>query len=356
MKTIFVTSVCDYCGKTLVALGMGKKLQADGFKVGYIKSLGRYPTTVKGTVIDSDAALMYEVLNLSDSLELVSPAIVTQDIIAQAYSGEDPKLLEKIVQAHKEISKDKDIVIVGGAGKFSEGSLLGASARELISLLDAYAIIVTNCEKEVFVDDLLTVRDVLGGRVAGVVINQIEFPKLDYIERRVVPFLTKIGLNVLALLLTDPILMSVTIRELAETLGGEVLCCEDRLDDLVEKFSVGAMNVEGAVKYFRKVRSKAVITGGDRADIQLAALQTDTKCLILTGNLYPNDIIIARAEELGVPIVLLQKDTITTVQQVEDIMSSLRIRDKRKIGRAIQLIDEKFDFPLLYNYLQMAKE
>jgi len=76
-------------------------------------------------------------------------------------------------------------------------------------------------------------------------------------------------------------------------------------------------------------------------------LQTDTKCLILTGNLYLNDIIIARAEEQGIPVLLVQKDTITVVQQVEDIMTSLRIRDRRKIDRAIQIIDERMDFPLL---------
>ena len=136
-------------------------------------------------------------------------------------------------------------------------------------------------------------------------------------------------------------------------LGGEVLCCEHRLDDLVERFSVGAMNVEGALKYFRKVRSKAVITGGDRPDIQLAALETDTRCLILTGNLYPNDIIISRAEERNVPIILVQRDTLSIVQQVEDIMTRLRIRDKRKIDRAIQLIDEELNFSLLYESLQI---
>ena len=40
-------------------------------------------------------------------------------------------------------------------------------------------------------------------------------------------------------------------------LGGEVLCCEHMLDQLVERFSVGAMNVEGALKYFRKVTISA---------------------------------------------------------------------------------------------------
>ena len=355
MKTLFITSACDYCGKTLVALGLGKRLQADGFRVGYMKSLGRYPTTVNDTVIDSDAALMCEVLGLDDPLEFISPAIMTQDIIARAYNGEELQLEGKIVRAHREISKDKDVVIVGGAGTFSEGFLLGASAGNLIARLGAHAIVIDKCQKETFVDDLMLIRDILGDSVAGVVLNEVEFPRLDYMERRVIPFLTKNGLNVLGVLLKDPILMSATIRELAEALGGDVLCCEHRLDDLVERFSVGAMNVEGALRYFRKVRSKAVITGGDRPDIQLAALETDTRCLILTGNLYPNDIIIARAEERDVPIMVVRRDTLTTVQQVEDMVSRLRIRDKRKIDRAIQLVDEKLDFTLLYEYLRIGK-
>ena len=356
MKTIFVTSTCDYCGKTLVALGMGKRLQADGFKVGYMKFLGRYPTMVDNILVDSDAVLMREVLELDDPMEFISPAIMTQDIIARAYDGENLQLGEKILQAHTEISKDKDVVIVGGTGTYSEGTLLGVSARELVDILDAQVIVVSDCEKELFVDDLLLIKDVLGDSIVGVVLNQVEFPKLDYIERRVLPFIKGKGLDILGILLNDFILMSISIRELAEALGAEVLCCNHRLDDLVERFSVGAMNTEGALKYFRKVRSKAVITGGDRADIQLAALETDTRCLILTGNLYPNDIIVSRAEERDVPILLVQKDTLTVVQQVEDLTGKVRIRDAQKINRAIQLVDEKLDFPLLYEKLQLEKK
>ena len=351
MKTLFITSTSDYSGKTLLALGLGKKFQADGLKVGYIKPFGRYPTTVDNTIIDSDAALMREVLELDDPLELISPIVVSQDLIAQVYNGEELGLVERVVNAYTEVSKNKDVVIVGGAGSFSEGSLLQVSARELVPKLDAKVILVSSSEADLFIDDMLLVKALLGDNVIGAVINQIEYPKLDYIQRRVVPFLTKSGLPVLATFIHDPILMSVTIRELSETLGGEILCCKHRMDDLVERFSVGAMNVEGALKYFRKIRSKAVITGGDRPDIQLAALETDTRCLILTGSLYPNDIILARAEERDVPIMVVQRDTLSIVQQVEDIMSKLRIRDKIKIDRAVQLVDEGLDFSLLYESL-----
>ncbi len=355
MKTLLVASIYDYSGKTLVALGVGKRLQADGFKLGYMKALGSYPVMINDKPVDSDAAFMCEVFGLDDPPELISPVIMTQDIIVQAYKGEKLQLQEKIIQAHKELSKDKDVVIMGWAGTANQGHLIGVPIRELVKRLDAQVILLYKCQEEIFVDDLLLLRDTLGNSIAGVVLNQIEFPKIDYIKHRIVPFLTRNGLDVLGMFLTDPIIMSVTIGELAETLSGKVLCCEHRLDDLVERFSVGAMDVEGALRYFRKVRSKAVITGGDRAGIQLAALETDTRCLILTGNLYPNDVIITRAEERDIPVMMVPGDTLKVVQLVEDAISRPRIRDRRKIERAIQMVDEELDFPLLYKHLQLEK-
>ena len=72
-------------------------------------------------------------------------------------------------------------------------------------------------------------------------------------------------------------------------------------DNPNDRYAVSAST--GKKVLLRKARNKAVITGGDRADIQLAALETSTKCIVLTGDLYPNAIILARAQECGVPIV-----------------------------------------------------
>ena len=45
-----------------------------------------------------------------------------------------------------------------------------------------------------------------------------------------------------------------------------------------------------------------------------------------------------------IPIMTVSADTITVVGQVEDMMSRLRIRDERKISRAIELVNEELDF------------
>jgi uncharacterized protein len=88
---------------------------------------------------------------------------------------------------------------------------------------------------------------------------------------------------VLGVMPRSPLLRSVTVEELARRLQAQVLCCHDRLDLLVETLSIGAMNVNSAMEFFRRRRNMAVVTGADRTDIQLAALEASTQCLILTG-------------------------------------------------------------------------
>ena len=43
MKSLYVTSTNQYSGKTAVCLALGKRFQADGYKVGYLKPLSLQP-------------------------------------------------------------------------------------------------------------------------------------------------------------------------------------------------------------------------------------------------------------------------------------------------------------------------
>ena len=107
------------------------------------------------------------------------------------------------------------------------------------------------------------------------------------------------------------------------------------------------MNPDAALRFFQSVPNKAVITGGDRADIQLAALQTSTRGLILTGDLYPNERILTRAEELGTVVLLVPHDTATTVERCEQLHGHMSLRSERKIARVSELIEECVDWGTL---------
>ncbi|UCC67872.1 MAG: hypothetical protein JSV79_12265, partial [Armatimonadota bacterium] len=122
-----------------------------------------------------------------------------------------------------------------------------------------------------------------------------------------------------------------------------LLCCEKALDELIVHFVIGAMGVASAAKYFRQLADKAVITGGDRADIQLAALQTATKAIVLTGNMYPSGVIVKRAQQLAVPLLLAAEDTLTTVERIEQLTGRLRVREDAKVRRARALFQKHVD-------------
>ncbi|HJX02204.1 MAG TPA: DRTGG domain-containing protein, partial [Candidatus Humimicrobiaceae bacterium] len=82
------------------------------------------------------------------------------------------------------------------------------------------------------------------------------------------------------------------------------------------------------------------ITGGDRADVQLAALETPTKCLILTGNFQPSSVVLGRAEELGVPMILVNFDTLTAVERVGEIIGHVRFHEIKKINKIVDVVRE----------------
>ncbi|HEX29864.1 TPA: phosphotransacetylase family protein, partial [Candidatus Poribacteria bacterium] len=176
-------------------------------------------------------------------------------------------------------------------------------------------------------------------------------PRMQFVEEVVRPYLEKRGIAVLGVLPRERILQSVSVGELVEALDGEVLCCEEECNELVEYITVGAMTIEAALYYFRRRANKAVITGGDRPEIQLAALETPTKCLILTGNIYPSPIILSRAEELGVPIILVRHDTFTAAQLIDQVFGRSRFCQERKINLFGKLLDDQFDFRRFYDAL-----
>jgi BioD-like phosphotransacetylase family protein len=116
----------------------------------------------------------------------------------------------------------------------------------------------------------------------------------------------------------------------------------------VETLSIGAMNVNAAMEFFRRRRNMAVVTGADRTDIQLAALEASTQCLILTGAGEPLPQLLNRAEELDVPLLKVDHDTLTTVELIEHAFGNVGIHESVKATYALRLVEESCDFSPLF--------
>lgn len=351
MVTLYITSPETYSGKSALCLGLGRRFQRDGFVVGYMKPASTAAKRISGHLTDDDAEFVKRMFNLSESLDVLVPICLDPLCVEAALRGEGNSYSRKLKEAFGIASQGKDIMILEGGSSLAEGYVLGLPAYEISQLLDARELLVVKYTSDLVVDNILASKKMLGDSMIGCVLNTVPGKRLEFVEGVVVPFLEQKGIPVFGILPQERLLQAVSVHELAEALDGEILCAESHADELVENVMVGAMSVDSALSFFRRKVNKAVITGGDRPDIQLAALETSTKCLILTGNLQPSPIILNRAEELGVPMLLVKQDTWTAMQTVEQFFGKSRLRQPKKLARLEQILADRFNFAALYQAL-----
>lgn len=340
---LYVASTFEYAGKTLVALALAKLWGRDGVSVGYVKPLGKIPVVVGGGVVDEDACFLANELGLPGPPEAVCPVVITQDLVMAAYRGESLRLRERVLRAVEESSARNDVVLLGGAANLRDGVFLGLAPLALVSELDCRVLLVDRFSGEKSMDQVLWAAGALKDRLLGVVFNRIAAEQEPFFRQTVLPYFAARSIRVFGAVPSDPVLESVSVKALSDSLSAETACGEDRLGTMIERFCVGAMDMDNALRVFRRIPRKAVITGGHRADIQLAALETDTRCLVLTGGVQPNEIILARAREKAVPILVVQEDTLFAVEKFENLLGRLRIREKEKIERGVNLVRENVD-------------
>lgn len=351
MVGLYVTSFERYTGKDLVTIGLMDRLRRDGFSVGYFKPFGHEPVEAGDILTDKGALTVYTLFGLNDPIECICPVMVTDTLIRQAYAEGIHGLGEKVKQAFDTVAQHKDIVVADCDNNFTEGSTFGLSGATLTCLLGLRALFVERYACDFCIDFLLEMKKVVGEFMIGVVFNKVTPELFDDMQDLVSLFLARNDLQVFGALPWDRTLGAVGVKDLVRHLKGDLVCAKHRGDALVEGFLVGGMQVDKFITYMVSNPTSAVIVGGDRTDIQLVAVENGARCLILTGNLYPNETITARAEAQGVPVVVVQEDTFTAAKAVESIVRKLTLEDKKKIDHGIRLVDEHLDFERLYQAL-----
>ncbi|HKJ26377.1 MAG TPA: phosphotransacetylase family protein [Anaerolineales bacterium] len=350
MKSIYITSVDTYSGKTALTLVLGKYLQSKGHKLGYLKPLSFQPRLTGGKVTDEDAIYAKEVLGLSNHPWDLSPVVVTTEFLLermQVQDGDD--LIEKITAKADELSEGVDIMLYEGGASLREGYALGLPATMVSQKLNTPILAVVKYRDKVhLLDDAITAKTRLGDQLGGIVINRAPSDAVEFITKDAAPFLKSRGIPLFGILPETRALEALTLQEISDVLGAELLTEAYNPDILVESLMVGAMTADAALSRFRKMGNKAVITGGDRSDIQLAALETSTSCLILTGNLHPSPLVIKQAEDLGVAIFLVPTSTMETVEKIESVFGRTRMGQHAKLDKFEKLVHQYLDLNKLF--------
>ncbi|MFB0559249.1 MAG: DRTGG domain-containing protein [Dehalococcoidales bacterium] len=341
MAALYVTSLQAGVGKTAVCAGLGRHLQGEGKKVGFFKPIVADIKSPGKVAIDSDAEFIKRVLALKEPVDSLCPVI-----------GRQGKLTSGIKQAYAQVSRGKDVVIVEGVWRLRPGGKPIEASYEVVEALDARVIIV-----EPYSEGLSRIKFIdkykdFGEYLLGVVVNKVPRSRMEPVYEQLS---SQIGeVDILGVLPEDRVLFGLTVGELAGHIQGDILNCADKSGEVVENFMLGAMIVDPGPDYFGRKANKAVVVRGERPDMQLAALETPIKCLILSGGVSPIHTVLRSAEDKGIPIILTKGDTVSVVNSVELALGKPRFNQEKKLPRLAEIIEQQFDFQALYKGLGLA--
>jgi BioD-like phosphotransacetylase family protein len=350
MNTLLVTSTDDGIGKTAITLALARHAQAAGYDVGYMKPKGTRLQSAVGKTRDEDPMLARELLDLDAEMHEMEPIVYSPTFIQEAIRGrEEPtELREQVVDNFELLAEEKDLMIIEGSGDLATGSIVDLNDGDIAEALDARVLLVSGYSSVATTDEVLASARSVGDGLAGVVFNGVQDAKMDELNDDVMPFLDSRDVPVFGVLPRVQELAGVTIEDLARSLGCDVLTPEIDMSTHVERFTVGAMGGNSALDQFRRTRDAVMITGGDRSEVQTAALEAaGIKALLLTGGFRPASAVLGRAQNKGVPILLAQSDTRTTIDRVEDVLGSGRTRNESTVERMGELLEAGVDIERL---------
>ncbi len=221
----------------------------------------------------------------------------------------------------------------------------------MVKELGLGALLVAKFAGARLLDDIIYVKDALKDNLLGVLFNMVPESRLQVVEEQYTSFLAKNEVESYGALLSDAALSAVSVAEIVEALGGTFVTGERYGDRLAETYMIGAMSPEHALRYFQLTPNKVVIVGGDRAEIVLAALDTPTVAVLLTGNYVPSPAVLERADERGVPLVSVETDTVSAADGMRRLFGRLRVKERTKAELIAQLIDEQVDVDRLVSDL-----
>ncbi|MFH0914726.1 MAG: DRTGG domain-containing protein [Chloroflexota bacterium] len=312
-----ITSAESGSGKTAVTVGLGKRLISDGKKVGFLKPYLSFDDTPVPQDFCRDAGFIRKALNLAETVEHLCPLVKRNNLAG-------------LPQSLAQVSSGKDVVLVEGSGI--------SAARSIAEALNCKVMVVEGYPGELSYPEL-------EGRVLGLVRNKVPQRQVSQLAKKD---------NLLGILPEDRLLFTLTVGDLASCLAGELANADGQAEELIANFMVGAMMVDPGPYYYGRKTGKAVLVRGDRPDMQLAALETQLRCLVLCGGVAPIPVVSLRAQEKKVPLILTRSDIPTAIARIEDALAKTRFHQEKKVPILAELMQQRFNFPAFYGGLGLA--
>jgi hypothetical protein len=358
MRALYVISMVAFSGKTALCLGLGLHLRAEGMAVGYFKplSIPGHQAEIREFVdpIVEDAGFVRRVFGLTRTANELAPLVMDDGLFGSVLGGrvDGEALWQTVEGSYRAACQEKDMLLIEGGATMRDGVSLGMDAVTTATRLDAPVLIITRCHaNSLVVDDIVNAKAQLGERLLGVVLNNVTEQAMETVQQDIVPYFEGLNIPVYGVLPHQPALEAISIGQIVELLQANVLVGEQMMGRLVESIVVGAMSVEGALPSLHDTNNKVFITGSSRTDLQAAALETSTACMILTGEVEPSPAILERAKTASVCVLWVPDFTINVLDKIEGVFGKTPLVQAEKLNRFQALLAQHLDYDRLWQGL-----
>jgi len=337
MVALYIVSAQAASGKTTIAIGLGRQLQGEGKKVGFLRLMVGEKTSESAA---NDAAFAQQTFNLK---EVLSPSLDSGKTLA-----------DRAREVYIEVSQNKDVVIIESSCGQTPGDDSSKSAYEIAHALKAKVIIVEDYAGGKSAPKYLDSYRGFGENLLGFILNKVPKRELKRTCEELTSRVTGSEMRILGVLPEERALVAFTVAELAAQISGEVLNNGEKAVELVENVMVGAMCVDSGLDYFGRKANKVAVVRNDRSDMQMAALETATKCLVISGGGEPIDYVRFKADEKGIPLITTRNDTDAVIKHIEDLLDGTRLHQEKKLSKLAEILQPNLDFKAIYDGLGLS--
>jgi BioD-like phosphotransacetylase family protein len=210
MTALYITSLTEHAGKTMLCAGLGKTWQSSGKKVGYLK------LRVSNAAADKDAEFVKQVLGLKEPMEALSPSV-------------ESKGYSQVIKSYQKVAPEKDVVLIDGLSLNASGSLIESLNSKVLVVHDYSSPLIS----------ALPEYKKSEKRLLGVVLNKVPRRKLAAIQSQAAADLSPAGISFLGAIPEDRVLLGMTVAELAELLQGKILSNAEKSPEVIEALCRG---------------------------------------------------------------------------------------------------------------------
>ncbi len=332
MPVLQVTSDQPGAGKTCLAGALLLHLAESGRRAGYYKPFSSNPGE------DHDFALITQ--SLGDGA--ASPPDPAPLPLPGAGEALPAAVAEQVQQAVTGLRSQCDWVVLEGPDG-AQDRQPSPLAAELSSLTGSKLVLMLRYAKGLTAADVLKAAEPFIDRLAGVVINGVTQYRVREVNQAVGSALAARGMPYWGAVQEDRTLLAVTVQQIADHLGGRWAQEPENVDASVERFLIGGNIMDLGPTYFGRHSNQAVIVRAGRPDIQMAGLMPETRCLVLTGREEVAQYVKAEALQQGVPVILVDSDTVETAEALGGILDQPSPPTRDKAHRFLQLLRGSLD-------------